>query len=491
MVGSIVPIGSLAVDLSRRSGFPIITVLVIYAIAISGSNDNHLVRTIESSNVEKQISLDDAIDQWDSQFDDPLNSPMVLVNSAGGGLSAAYWTGIVLGELEEKIPEFHNHIFAISGVSGGSVGAVFYNAAIINSLNQNSIEGKVQFSDKLLNAIGKDYLAPTAASMLFPDLVQRFVPGTFLPDRAEALEKAFEKGFHSEYKNQPNGCTLSDGYRGLWSKECLPQNKGNNNWLPLLFINGTHQETGKRIITSPVKILQNVFLDSYDFFTLNNDKKIPLSTAAHNSARFTYVTPAGTILNDNSPNHNSGHIIDGGYFENFGAESLRDLVSRLRQKNTTEQKRNIIIISISNDTSVSRSSYTSDNSGHERPDLKVFLNEALAPLRGLLNTRSARGTLALKALWRDFDNSAEDKLCDDSIGCAFFNLERIMEEADSKAIKHDAPLGWVLSEKSKLFMHCSLIEEVPDYAEVCDDVALIREKNQMALDKIVNIFEHR
>ena len=44
--------------------------------------------------------------------------------------------------------------------------------------------------------LGKDFLAPTAAVMLFPDLVQRLLPVPFLDDRAMAFEKSWEAAWN-------------------------------------------------------------------------------------------------------------------------------------------------------------------------------------------------------------------------------------------------------------------------------------------------------
>src|SRR5262249_7462795 len=44
----------------------------------------------------------------------------------GGGIRAAYWTALELASLHELDPEFDRSTFAISGISGGSVGATVY-----------------------------------------------------------------------------------------------------------------------------------------------------------------------------------------------------------------------------------------------------------------------------------------------------------------------------------------------------------------------------
>src|SRR4029077_12020091 len=65
-------------------------------------------------------------------------------------------------------------------------------------------------------------------------------------------------------------------------------------WRPILLLNATHLESGKRIITSHVLVERNVFIDALDALHVL-DSDVRASTAAHNSARFSYVSPAGDL----------------------------------------------------------------------------------------------------------------------------------------------------------------------------------------------------
>jgi hypothetical protein len=51
---------------------------------------------------------------------------VVVVATAGGGIQAAAWTARVLTGLQEQLPEFSNSIAALSAVSGGAVGTMFF-----------------------------------------------------------------------------------------------------------------------------------------------------------------------------------------------------------------------------------------------------------------------------------------------------------------------------------------------------------------------------
>ena len=109
--------------------------------------------------------------------------------------------------------------------------------------------------------------------------------------------------------------------------------------VPSLFLNGTWVDDGERNVTSNLKVETetdpNQFEDLDD--TLNRiGRSIRLSTAAHLSARFTYVSPAATIGDDD----NTQRAVDGGYFENSGALTAAEIV---RLIDDTLQVRRILV----------------------------------------------------------------------------------------------------------------------------------------------------
>ena len=114
------------------------------------------------------------------QVDDPP-LPVVVVATAGGGIRAAYWTVTVLGRLNQ-IGGFDRHLFAISGVSGGSVGAAVYRAVLADlergqrpsCANVKDVNHAIEpCAQKVLEG---DLLVPIIAGTLYPDLIQRFWP---------------------------------------------------------------------------------------------------------------------------------------------------------------------------------------------------------------------------------------------------------------------------------------------------------------------------
>ena len=335
--------------------------------------------------------------------------PMLIVAAAGGGVRAAYWTATVLEKLEDEMGSdgLRPYLFAISGVSGGSVGASALEAAMAE---QDEHRGKADAGAqaRATRYLSNDFLAPAVASLIFRD-----VPASFLPvdieDRGVALERSFEDASDD---------MLGRPFLSLFRTDGPPS--GEPWWRPILLLNATHEETGNRIITSPVRIDRDVFVDAVDaLHELNSD--VRASTAAHNSARFLYVSPAGDL--------GSGHgsVIDGGYFENYGAltaleigraakQALKDkdpgvrlvylLISsdpsldikrtRVRIREPKDGKE--CLVSVAERENAGKLSDPNNLSIEPSDFENSWLNEFLAPITGVYSVRAAAGNRAAAEL---------------------------------------------------------------------------------------------
>ena len=279
--------GSLLVYFGALWQFPVISVFVLLACLFSFWNDNHIIRSVPPQEVVRSDVIQ-SFRQWydlaEKQDGAGVLHPLFIVATEGGGIRAAYWTATVLGGIQDANPNFAPHLFAISGVSGGSLGAAVFDALLAEPNPGN-------FKDKANAILGQDFLSPTLASMLYPDFVQRFLPFP-IPyfNRARALEMGWEKAWRETMGNN----RFAESFVDLWKP-------GAREWMPALFFNGTSVEKGKRIVTANLR-LTTVFLDAEDTadklaqHSLPATKaacNVPLSTAALLSARFTYVSPAG------------------------------------------------------------------------------------------------------------------------------------------------------------------------------------------------------
>ncbi|PYI93364.1 MAG: hypothetical protein DME97_06415 [Verrucomicrobia bacterium] len=444
-----VSVGSFLVYLSGRWQFPVITVLVVEACLVSPLNDNHIIRTVAREDGDRPDVIK-SFRQWydfaEKNDGAGVVHPLYVVATEGGGIRAAYWTATVLGELQDKNPGFASHLFAISGVSGGSLGAVVFNAL----LAEPTANGKLR--EKADAILGQDFLSPALGSMLYPDFIQRFLPFPVAYfDRGRALELGWERGWEQVMGNN----RLAGSFVELWKP-------GVREWMPALFLNGTSVEKGHRIITTNLR-LTNVFLDAEDAAdTLASGKlpatkatcNIPLSTAADMSARFTYVSPAGRF-------RGGTHVVDGGYFENSGAITALEIVQRIDDWCDHEGIRNVDVkvIMISNDPrkpslsiAPAKPGPESNAPGRTEPvtDRGAFLGDVMAPVYALLNTRDARGVYAQKAIRREqrpFKADEPDRLPSDTKDIVYFGL---------LDMDVPLPLGWMLSREAAKTMTSQL-----------------------------------
>ena len=430
-----------------RRGYPVITLLLLVAVAWSffPALDNHALRILPAADKGGAPKLEEALDRWRGQAPQRQDGTanLVVVATAGGGLRAAYWTATVLGAVQDQARDFRRQLFAISGVSGGSLGAAVF-ATLAGDAGMYERGGRCGGPEIITGpyecngqaVLSRDFLAPPVAALLFPDLMQRFFPVGF-PDRAKALEQSWERAW-SEARF-PDDTWRDRGFRALWAE--AP-------YVPALLLNSTHVETGKRVIASNLDIAGSaaVFRDAYDLYALlPPGAEIRASTAAHTSARFTYVSPAGTLADGT-------HLVDGGYFENFGAvtarEALKGAIDRLGKGIRP------IAVLISNDPELDEQDLPSREAKAPRAGKSEAAGaEVLSPLRALLHTRDARGLLAASELRAVAEQS----------GGLYFQFRLCKEKGEA-----DPALGWVLSRESEDRMRRQL------RSEACGNAAQMR-----------------
>jgi hypothetical protein len=129
-------------------------------------------------------------------------------------------------------------------------------------------------------------------------------------------------------------------------------------------------------------------------------------------------------------------VIDGGYFENSGVETLRDLLFALRPVLRAWRSQgydiDTVVMVISNSPGAMAPSGKLDpNSARLETSL---LSELLAPPLGLFNTRAARATFAVTAGRRDMSARAGGE------------VERFLWFGVTTS--SDTPLGWALADRT-------------------------------------------
>jgi hypothetical protein len=482
--------GSFVLVLWPKSyGWPSLAVLApLLLIAVSSrTNDNHWPReapeTIPAADAARELRrpIAEHFDRWiGARKLEGGTYPVFIVAAEGGGLRAAYWTASVLGRLQDKWPgtdRFSDHVFAISAVSGGGLGAAVF-AGLVAEADRGLDPTKARegcenpgYAELARCILNDDFLSPTLAALLFSDLIQQFVPYPMhWADRARALEQAWESSWNAvtgsdlfaaqfeELWRQPGGATFAANYG-----------------VPSLLINGTVVEDGRRIVFSNLAVTTD-FIEAYEgtapaavltrrgrdpLRSVAKIGAIPVSTFVHMGARFTFVSPAARLErhDDDCRGCLWGRVVDGGYHENSGAATAFDVLQALvpvLARHRSERGATFVpyVILITNDPDGSPvlpfiTGDTEFDGAPSKPPGSPWLPELLSPIDTVLSARESRSPYARNVLARLARrlNQKADGTPPDHPHVFEFYLERKTS---------DPALGWTLSGRSDLSMDLAL-----------------------------------
>lgn len=325
-----------------RGWIPLGWLPLVLLVAFSASNDNHPIdwhagpwRAASESAAKNDArpQLKQHYEAWIKQH--PPGAPVYVVASAGGASRASYWAGVVLGRLEDEAREtgasFGRSIFMLSGISGGSVGIASFASALRAWPAKENEKAPPCIRLAMDQFLGADVLSPVGAMMLYPDMMQRFVPAINWSqhiDRSRGLEQAWAQDWEALVAKPPEQCGkgLDPALGGVWSRpftEVLNAQPG----APMLVLNSVRLEDGRRVLQS------NVQLSLRDADDLLGDgfearaRESRLAAAVHNSARFPLVSPPGTVRAASGVVW--GHLGDGGYHEVTGTATVADVIEEL------------------------------------------------------------------------------------------------------------------------------------------------------------------
>ncbi len=422
----IVPFFTWLVWLGRRGKKPLLALFLAYGYLVNATNlnDDHGLRHRYSPLVKEKWqqkepspsgsktarTLNNAFDAWlasrpDAQRykDNDKPYPVVFVAAAGGGIVAGSLVTATMAQIhkpesEGGVANLPDHLFAISSVSGGSLGAATY-VTLRRSFPGGIVGAELAQREKTV--FTTDMLSPSVASLLGPELFQRFLPvavpvtpfcrpdpnytNEYVMDRGRALDLAFEHA-------------LENGLPGATAKvrETIadyPTPAQSN--LPALFLNTTCVQTGERMVVSTLRPdeqpapspksavtpletkRETAPLPFETLYDVDPNVDLPLSTAACLSARFPVVSPPAFL-----PQWRAGHLsgttpdkivpltvkrsyVDGGYCENTGVQTVMDVIAALEAQNAVRKGRPKwfpVIVSIHmNDQDVSKQTARKDD----------------------------------------------------------------------------------------------------------------------------------
>ena len=412
-------------------------------------------------------TLDEHWRQWRSALDATAckDKPIYLVSIAGGATRAAFWSAHTLAVLERderrlaaaegREPCFARSTFAISGVSGGALGA----ATFVSLLAQEQVLQRQWSNLPLASAdfLGRDVLAPVLGYMLFQDGLQRFLPYPIASlDRSHGLEDTWI----SDWADMVQRFSPGDASSGTPNWFARPMRDlyadGRGTALPSLFLNTTRVADGKKVVQSNLRYVPN---DAYDIYAPGLlTGELTLAGAVHNSARFTYVSPAGRVWHWDEVRSRSrpwGYVVDGGYFENSGSATLAPLIREIGRLDPANSHR-LVLIMFSNQPSDGATDYVCDDPAAPELEPKpagpreswprflrerlrepgMFAMEVAAPAIALYQTRASRAHAAdLQA------KNAVDRVC------ASGRIVELRIPIPATQID-DPPMSWFLNERT-------------------------------------------
>ncbi|XYD11820.1 hypothetical protein R1A27_32085 (plasmid) [Methylobacterium sp. NMS12] len=434
-----ISLSSFISTLSHLWRVPLVLLSFAILIVLSGMAERfHDLRTVEGMHGLAQTGLLEAVASWraancpeEAHDGKSCQARPVIVASAGGASRAAFFTATVVGEILDR-PEvpLRNRLFAISGVSGGSVGAVMIRAALEDAgpggqppcaklddrwfgpyqkYGKAPDQKPITWRNCLQTLLAGDFLSPAFIGLTFRDMFG-FLP---LDDRAALLELSFER----RYNRIVRGVAGEEGSSlGRFVGEAAGQSR--SAWVPLLLLNATSVKEGRRSIISDLRPYvdaggqsKRIFPMAFDVLeTLGCEAAscgagsmpvvtgIRLSTAAAASARFPLISPQANVRRGGKLRD---LLVDGGYFENDGLTTARELAEAL-----VEAGLRPVIVHITNnpvsDTAV-------DKAGVPLPAAPrpVWYEALSAPFEALYGTRDGH---ALEALNRAMHSTSIDTL---------------------------------------------------------------------------------
>jgi hypothetical protein len=288
------------------------------------------------------------------------NRTLVVVTASGGGIQAAAWTAKVLTELDHEFPGLSQSIGLISGVSGGSVGVMYYLG--LRGIRNNEVNGFAPMLDdtqreRIVAAAESSSLEAVGWGLAFPDLLRSLAPfaAPKFADRGWALESVWWNRMTDNIELSPSVRVQNRLAMSSVSVRDLAPFVADGR-APAVVFNSTCVETGQRVLITPIRanfdrfqpadhddsesvesaqaetngseqldkfVLTPIdFLHFYDQAIHNTSQRADprISTAVRLSASFEYVAPVTRPARENDSDADAFnlHFCDGGYADNPG-----------------------------------------------------------------------------------------------------------------------------------------------------------------------------
>ena len=347
---------------------------------MTGAFGNATVATLPVPAEPPRAALTTYLDDWLRTRETEASGkpyPVFIVTAEGGGIRAAYWTAGVLAALHDAHPRFADHVLALSGVSGGSMGASVYAALAMDSNTALACkrEGGAQGCARAIGSA--DLLSAPLAAMLLSEPFNRITARIGGADRAVALDQALEHAWRN---------TMGDDRFAAPFGEVAARRM-------LVLPNATSAASAQRLVITPLKADTE-----FENAQVLDGRAFTFSTATLLSARFPGLSPAG-VLKDQEDKSGFGkalRIVDGGYADNSGTATGADVLKALTEaidRAKGHGRFRPVVIAISNGSELTSRSFIDD----VRTTTLGLLLDPVITLESVRGSVSKRFEAALRA----------------------------------------------------------------------------------------------
>ena len=403
-----------------RFKFPYRLCVIGWVLLCSYLNQDHPIRVLQNARTEQSPLLATHFEAWAKQVESTSHAdsiPIYLIAAEGGALRTGAFTALLLSKLADADSSFAKRVYAYSTVSGGSLGAGFFQS--IQGLKDGLPEQ--QLSPVCKDFFELDFLSATTGKLVFAEIVQSIIPW-HLPvlDMAIALEQSWEKGWEA--------LTLGK-YLPNHFKQAIP----NSNIAPAVLFQTVEAETGFPCVWSNLNLTDAIPLSNERDLAARYPVSIAFSSAINLSARFPLLSPAAMFSNQIGESKTRRHYVDGGYYENSGQELLLQLLRKLPFEQHPRLQPKILCFN-----------FSGKNPGINK-GIRLA-NEFSELFHAVYQTRNARTTLSINSL---------NGYCLQKFGPA--HLLQLELDINTK----DLPMNWVLSHTAmqRIDLYCNAILE--------------------------------
>jgi len=281
------------------------------------------------------------LDAWKAKQPDALPT-MYIINVSGGGIRSANFTMHVLQALDKQLKgALLQRTALITGASGGMLGASYYRALYLQSVQQGTA---LYINYNAVDAISKDLLNPIFSSFISRDLLSpakkfSYNNKNYVKDRGYAFEEKLNENTQG-LLNKPMG------YYTSFEDSAI---------IPSLFINGIITHDGRKLLMAsrPARfmmanidtlenssVLATDAVDFNSFFSQQQASQMRFLSALRINATFPYVLPNVWL-----PTNPVIDVMDAGLRDNTGEETALRFLHTFEEwikKNT----RKVVLIQI-------------------------------------------------------------------------------------------------------------------------------------------------